>query len=110
MNRVEDSGRLSRCGDPSRGPEILSAMRERIRKVLLVAAVQGHEVLVLGAWGCGAFGNDSREIAGLFAEALSGPFGGVFARIVFAITDWSAEKRFIGPFRDVLGGQSPVGR
>ena len=61
-------------------------------------------------WGCGAFGNDSRDIAGLFAEALNGPFLGVFARIVFAITDWSAQKRFIGPFSEILGGQSPVGR
>ena len=55
--------------------------------------------LVLGAWGCGAFGNDGRLIARLFHEAIDGEFRGVFQEIVFAITDWSDDKKFIGPFQ-----------
>jgi uncharacterized protein (TIGR02452 family) len=84
--------------DPSRRPEIRHAMRERIDKVLTVAGVHGHDNLILGAWGCGAFGNDSEEIAELFREALRCRFSGIFAQVVFAITDWSKEQRFIGPF------------
>jgi uncharacterized protein (TIGR02452 family) len=84
--------------DPSRRPGIRQAMRERVHKVLTVAAVHGHDTLVLGAWGCGAFGNDGEEIAELFREALRERFVGVFATVVFAITDWSKEQRFIGPF------------
>jgi hypothetical protein len=32
-------------------------------------------------------------------DALAGPFHGVFDEIVCAVTDWSPEQRFIGPFR-----------
>jgi uncharacterized protein (TIGR02452 family) len=83
-------------------PRIREAMRQRIGRVLSVAAMHGHEALVLGAWGCGVFGNDGREIAELFHQALSGDFRGVFGRVVFAILDSSAGQRFIGPFADVF--------
>jgi uncharacterized protein (TIGR02452 family) len=89
--------------DPSRRPEIRLAMRERVHKVLTVSAVHGHDTVLLGAWGCGAFGNDGEEIAALFSEALRGRFFGVFARVFFAVTDWSKEQRFIGPFVSAFG-------
>jgi uncharacterized protein (TIGR02452 family) len=88
--------------NPGYRPQIQSAMRERIFKVLTIAALHGHDALVLGAWGCGVFGNDCQEIAELFGQALRGPFCGVFAQVVFAILDWSEEARFIGPFRSVF--------
>jgi uncharacterized protein (TIGR02452 family) len=81
---------------------IREAMRQRIGKVLAIAATYGHEEIILGAWGCGVFGNDSREIAELFHQALTGDFRGVFRRVVFAILDWSPERRFIGPFAAVF--------
>ena len=43
-------------------------------------------------------GNDGRVIAELFRESLIDRFRGAFARVVFAIRDWSEEQRFIGPF------------
>jgi uncharacterized protein (TIGR02452 family) len=89
--------------NPSARSAIREAMRERVRKVLAIAAAHGHKALVLGAWGCGVFGNDCQEIAELFHEALMQPFRGAFARIEFAILDWSEEARFIGPFRTVFG-------
>ena len=89
--------------EPSRRAEIPKVMWRRILKVLAVAAIHGHQALVLGAWGCGAFGNDSREIAGLFQRALAEDFRDVFAQVVFAVTDWSKERRFIGPFCEVFG-------
>jgi uncharacterized protein (TIGR02452 family) len=90
---------------PARQPEIRETMRGRIARVVTVAALHGHDTLILGAWGCGAFGNDAREMAQLFQEALAGAFRGVFARIVFAITDWSEDRRFIGPFQTAFGDQ-----
>lgn len=86
-----------------REDEIEDAMRGRIRKVLAVGLKHGHDAIVLGAWGCGAFGNDARTMAGLFREQICGDFRGAYRRIVFAIADWSREERFIGPFRKVLG-------
>jgi len=58
--------------------------------------------LVLGAWGCGAFGNDPLTTARSFRAALEGPFRNAFRHIFFAIADWSPERRFLGPFRDVF--------
>jgi uncharacterized protein (TIGR02452 family) len=42
-------------GDQSRRNEITAAMRERVIRVLAIAAAHGHDALVLGAWGCGVF-------------------------------------------------------
>jgi uncharacterized protein (TIGR02452 family) len=81
---------------PERLAEIEPALAERIARVLAVAA--GHDAVVLGAWGCGAFGCDPVMVAGLFAKALSGPFRDVFARVLFAILDTTPERRFVGPF------------
>jgi uncharacterized protein (TIGR02452 family) len=88
----------------SRKTDIRDTMSRRIHKVLAIAAAQSHDAVVLGAWGCGVFGNDPREIAHLFHGALAGPFLGLFSQVVFAILDWSSEKRFIGPFQQVFMG------
>jgi uncharacterized protein (TIGR02452 family) len=84
--------------DRSRRAEIRNAMDRRIHKVLAIAAAHGHEALVLGAWGCGVFGNDCQEVAELFQQALVGKFRGVFAKVIFAVLDGSEQRRFIGPF------------
>jgi uncharacterized protein (TIGR02452 family) len=68
--------------------------------MLLVAAAYGYDVLVLGAWGCGAFGNDPVRTAKDFRTALEQHFCRHFSEVVFAIADWSPERRFLGPFRD----------
>lgn len=88
--------------DPSRRPAIREAMWERIVKVLAIAAQHQHEALVLGAWGCGVFGNDTEEIASLFEQELKDRFAGAFSRVVFAVLDGSPEQRFIGPFKRVF--------
>ena len=89
---------------PEREGEIGPIMWKRILKVLAVAEHHHHLALVLGAWGCGAFENDGNQIASLFREALATTFRGAFEHVVFAITDWSDEKRFIGPFQRIFNG------
>lgn len=84
--------------DPATKPKLLAAFEERIRKVLLIALAHDHPSLVLGAWGCGAFGNDSQDVAPIFAKQLHGEFSGSFQHIIFAILDGSEDKHFIGPF------------
>ncbi len=83
---------------PARLAEVGPAYTERIERVLSIAAAAGYRGLVLGAWGCGAFGGDADDVAARFAAALRGPFRGAFEAVVFAILDTSPEERFIGPF------------
>jgi len=86
-------------GDDSRLPEIEWVMGKRIVRLLAVATRHKHDSLVLGAWGCGAFGNDGSVVSRLFKQAIDENFQGVFKKIVFAITDWSTNQKFIGPFK-----------
>jgi uncharacterized protein (TIGR02452 family) len=84
-------------------PESGDLLQKRILRVLAIASAYGHRALVLGAWGCGAFGNDPRRTATGFRRALEEDFDGAFSHVVFAVTDWSSERRFLGPFRDAFG-------
>ena len=88
--------------DRSCHPAIRDAMAQRIGRVLAIAAAQHHTHLILGAWGCGAFGNDTREIAPLFRAALAGPYQGVFASVVFAIAGRSPAHGSINPFEQAF--------
>ena len=45
-------------------------IRSRIKKILDVAAMEGNEVVILGAWGCGAFKNPIEIVAGIFVEMV----------------------------------------
>lgn len=88
-------------------PRASKLLRERIHRVLAIARAYGHDSLVLGAWGCGAFGNDPSRAAADFREVLEGTFKGTFAKILFAITDWSEERKSLGPFRKTFDDASP---
>ncbi len=85
-------------------------LQRRIHRVLAIARSLGYTTLVLGAWGCGAFANDPRRTAADFRQALENDFGGAFSEIVFAITDWSENRRFLGPFREVFAASREQGQ
>lgn len=95
--------------EPSRADEVERVMRSRVERSLAVAAAHGHTHLVLGAWGCGVFGNQPRIVADAYAEQLlRGPYAGVFDEVVFAVLDGSDERRFIRPFVDALHQAAPA--
>lgn len=90
----------------ARGAAIRQAtpvMRQRLRRVLRLAHAQGLQVLILGAWGCGVFGNLPRDMAELFREALELPeFAGAFTEVHFAIPDpacLAAFQRVLAPLQ-----------
>ena len=61
----------------------------RIRAVLNAARSQRCETLVLGAFGCGAFGNPPDAVADIFKACLrSEEFRGCFRLVVFAILEF----------------------
>jgi len=83
-------------------PDAANLLRQRIHRVLAIARAYGYRDLVLGAWGCGAFGNDPRQTALDFRSAFENEFRGDFEQIWFSISDWSPERRFLGPFAEVF--------
>lgn len=85
-------------GQPAAG----DLLRHRIHRILAIAQSYRYAAIVLGAWGCGAFGNDPQRTAVDFRQALENDFQGAFSDIVFAISDWSPARRFLGPFRNVF--------
>lgn len=90
-------------GESARVREVLAS---RAGKVLSVAASMGHRTLVLGAWGCGVFRNDPRDVAGAFGDWLSHDrFRGAFDRVVFAVYDRSESAPNRRPFEARFGKQ-----
>jgi uncharacterized protein (TIGR02452 family) len=89
-----------KVGQPRSG----DLLQQRIARVLDIARAFDYTALVFGAWGCGAFHNDPRRTAADFHDALS-THAGAFSRVVFAIADWSPERRFLAPFVDGFGGE-----
>lgn len=83
-------------------PRSAELLQQRIHRVLSIARACAYTTLVLGAWGCGAFGNDPARTARDFRLALETEFDGAFSQLIFAVTDWSPERRFLGPFRDAF--------
>lgn len=66
--------------------ELDRVMTDRLHKFLLAAARYGYRDLVLGAWGCGAFGHDTERVAGYFYDLfLKNGLTEYFDTVVFAI-------------------------
>ena len=87
-------------------PQAGDLLKQRIHRVLAIARGHGYAALVLGAWGCGAFGNDAQRTATDFRDALEQEYDGAFSEVVFAIADWSPERKFLGPFCNVFAANS----
>jgi hypothetical protein len=69
---------------PNTAPKFTTDWKRRIDSVLAVALQKGHDSLVLGAWGCGEMGNDPKQVAKLFQDALTSRFRGCFKHVVFS--------------------------
>lgn len=86
--------------------QIESVMKERIRYILDVAALHGHQTVVLGAYGCGVFRNDPADVAKYFHDVLvEENFRYSFERIVFAVLDRSAGQKTLKAFENHLTGE-----
>lgn len=81
-----------------------SLLARRTDGILCVAAHLGYRALVLGAFGCGAFGNDASIVSEIFRSSLEHycqpPFwiSRDFHIIDFAVLDNSEQQRNIKAF------------
>ena len=114
LNFLEYGGRdlAYRAEDGGFTPEGESIMKDKIRTIFRIALLGGHNSLVLGAFGCGAFRLRSDLVAALFREILlEEEFYGRFLEVRFALlepglADWH-ESRF-RPFYDLFSGENDI--
>ena len=81
--------------------KLRSTLKERIRRILTVMANRGHNAVVLGAFGCGAFMNDPHMVGALFKQWLDDEFRGYFKKVIFAIYG-SEDSPNIAAFKKIL--------
>lgn len=82
--------------------ENYEVLKQRIGFVLKVAAINRVDTLVLGAFGCGVFGQDPIEVATIFKEYLDKyPF--VFDKVIFAIPNKESTNYLA--FDEILNGE-----
>lgn len=60
-------------------------LKARIKFVLDIAKTNSVETLILGAYGCGVFGQDPSEVSNIFKDCLSSTHKDCFSKVVFAI-------------------------
>ena len=78
--------------------------KNKIRTIYRIGILHGHDSLVLGAWGCGAFGNPPEQMAQLFIDVLNeDEFHGRYKDIRFAIIeDHNSRGRNYQTFKNVI--------
>lgn len=77
-------------------------MKSRIRKMLSIARKYEYTNLILGAWGCGAFGHNPHKVAEYFYELLlEEGYKSYFSKVVFTIIDTKNKPNLLA-FSDVF--------
>lgn len=91
-----------RANEPHHVSQIEPVMLDRIEKLLSLAVVHGHRLLVLGAWGCGVFKNDPADVARWFHVHLcgTGTFTRAFDVVTFAVLDRTPGEPTLRAFAD----------
>ncbi len=104
MNPGDGRRPVSLAGDALRELHV-----KRLRRILDLAAEQGAEVLILGAFGCGAFANPPEVVAAAMRETLE-EYDRVFHTVEFAVYCAPGREEnlraFRQAFRDWNGPQS----
>lgn len=87
-------------------PDLLeNTLQSRIRGILQVAAKYNYKHLVLGAWGCGVYHNDPKQIARIFHDELM-KMTGYFESVEFAVCGKSTNYQcFCKEFSKEASGQ-----
>jgi uncharacterized protein (TIGR02452 family) len=66
---------------------ILHKLRDRIKLIFEMACSHKVNILILGAYGTGVFGNDTLDVKNIFNELLENEYANCFEKIIYAIPD-----------------------
>ena len=82
---------------------IEETMKQRINFIFEIANTMGVNNIILGAFGCGVFGNDTEFVANCFADALiNNPYAGHIKNALFPILSGYNYDTFLKVFNDVF--------
>lgn len=82
--------------------EIEAVFKVRIEKVLSLAVLNNIDTLILGAWGCGVFRNEPKDVARYFKEVINSKFKNSFKQIIYAVYDSSEKKQNFLAFQNTI--------
>lgn len=68
------------------------ALESRIKFILGILSENNTDTIILGAFGCGVFGQEPVEVAEIMLKLLTTDFKGVFNKVIFAIPDKSSKN------------------
>lgn len=78
-------------------------LKNRIEKIIKVAIDNNHKNIILGAFGCGAFGNDPIMVSKLFLDAIiKYP---KFEHVCFSVYDTRENQPVFNTFKSVINGE-----
>lgn len=98
-----DGPRLTKEGDYANERD-RESMKERMRTMLRVGAIEKRKNLVLGAFGCGAFANPPVSVARAYKDVLEEEeFGNRFEGIWFAVIERGGTENH-AVFKEILDG------
>ncbi|GHU95388.1 TIGR02452 family protein [Clostridia bacterium] len=87
--------------------EAAVVMKNRMRLCLAILAHEQNDTIVLGAYGCGVFGNSPSDVARWWRELLFAEgYGTHFSRVIFAILERQGANKTIAPFLQEFGVQT----
>jgi uncharacterized protein (TIGR02452 family) len=86
--------------EPKSLPHVKGAFERRIELILKLAQHHHVHTLILGAWGCGVFGNNPQQVATLFCAGIL-KHGGT-PHIHFAVYDTSQDQKTFNAFKTLF--------
>lgn len=78
-------------------------LEKRLRRIVETAAIHQNEILILGAFGCGAFRNPPEIVAGAFHKVLE-EYRKCFETIEFAVYHTASERNNYDAFQNEFSG------
>lgn len=89
--------------------KVSEIVANRIDFVINNAIREGRSEIILGAFGCGVFGNDPEAIAYVFRELLTGCYDGYFKTAYFPIPSGNKNfQKFVEVFMDMPTGSDRI--
>lgn len=87
---------VKRSSSTDLSSKLFPTLAKRCNRILEIALANESETLILGAFGCGEFGNDIDSLIAIWRRLLANEYRGRFKTVVFALTN----ENFLSKFKE----------